>query len=73
MEELNDWEPVSVPSTGVEIKPMSSVEFKRLVNEVQQDQWHGASNFSRATAARAELFSRLRFPKSSIAVPMKRS
>lgn len=66
-QEMNSW----IPSTSIDTKPITSVEFKRLVNEVQEDQWNGAKDFERATSTRAELFSRLRFPKSSNGVKIK--
>lgn len=68
MEELTSF--AAVPSTAVE--PKSDVKLQKLINEVLQDEWHGASNFERATGARAELFSRLRFPMSSIGKAIKK-
>lgn len=57
-------------SGPVEQKP--DVQFKKLVNEVMADQQHGATDIDRATAARARLFSRLRFPKSSMGTAVKK-
>lgn len=68
MEELTSF--AAVPSTAVE--QQTDVKLQALINEVLQDEWCGASNFERATRARAELFSRLRFPKSSIGTPVKK-
>lgn len=68
MEELTSF--AAVPSTAVE--PKTDVNLQKLINEVQQDQWCGATDFERATATRAELFSRLRFPVSSIGKAIKK-
>lgn len=59
MEEMSGWGgPPPTPAT-------TDIGLKKLINEVQEDQWNGATNIERATAARAELFARLRFPVSS--------
>lgn len=68
MEELTSF--TCVPETTA--KPTTDVNFKKLVNEVMADEMNGATNFDRATAARSALFSRLRFPKSSIGTPIKK-
>lgn len=69
MRELSSFNP-DIPSTAE--KPKSDVNMTKLINEVLQDEWGGATNFDRATAARSELFSRLRFPVSSSGKPLKK-
>lgn len=70
-EELSSWGNPIIPSTGINKKPLTDVQFQKLVNEVQADQTYGATDFDRATKTRADLFSRLRFPKSSNGVKIK--
>lgn len=69
-EEMKTWEAVQVPSTS--IKPRTDVGLEILISQVQLDQWNGTTEFDRATRDRAELFSRLRFPRSSIGSSVKK-
>lgn len=68
--EIEDWGTVTkVPSTA--IAPKADLGLQVLIAEVQDDQWSGTTDIDRATAARAELFSRMRFPESSRGVARK--
>lgn len=60
-----------VPSTAVETEYKTPLEFQVLIAEVQSDQWDGTTEIDRATSSRAQLFSRLRFPFSSIGKSVK--
>jgi hypothetical protein len=55
MREIGSWS-APEPRPGP-----TDIGLKKLINEVQEDQWNGATNIERATATRAELFSRFRF------------
>jgi hypothetical protein len=66
MREIGSWS-APEPRPGP-----TDIGLKKLINEVQEDQWNGATNIERATATRAELFSRLRFPISSRGTAVKK-
>jgi hypothetical protein len=66
MREIGSWS-APEPRPGP-----TDIGLKKLINEVQEDQWNGATNIERATATRAELFSRLRFPLSSRGTVVKK-
>jgi hypothetical protein len=66
MKEIGSWS-APPPEVG-----KADIGLKKLINEVQEDQWNGATNIERATATRAELFSRLRFPLSSRGTAVKK-